>query len=400
VLWALGAFWGALGYVGAAGAVPNYVTRAWQSDEGLPGNTVTGVLQTRDGYLWISTYSGLARFDGVHFTVFDEHSTPTLANSRLTCLFEAPEGTLWIGHENGDVTRRRNGRFERVEVLAHWTSGKILSIATDEAGDAWLLHQDGLLARVRDGLVLEPEDGGAPNLVMGARTVDGTIWVARGGRVSKLEHGRLATMHFGLEPTNSFVQSIGASRDGGLWVVADWRVRKWKEGRWSEDRGASPWGVAPILTLLETRQGCLLAGTSQQGCCLLFPGRDLERLDFNRARSFPSDWITATCEDREGDLWVGTGGGGLVVVRPAKVQTLAPPDQWQGRPLLSACAGHDGAIWIGTEGAGLYRLRNGAWTSFLDGGRRHYSVRLVAGRGCPRQALGRHLGGRAVVATG
>jgi len=364
VLLALGACLGAVGYVGAAGAVPNYITRAWQSDEGLPGNTVTAVLQTRDGYLWVSTYSGLARFDGVHFTVFDEHSTAALANSRITCLFEAPDGTLWIGHENGDVTLRRDGRFERVEVLARWTSGKILSIATDESGEAWLLHQDGLLARVRDGLILEPESGGAANLVMGARTVDGAIWVARGGRVSKLEHGRLATMQFGLEPTNSFIQGIGASRDGGLWVVADWRVRKWKEGQWVEDRGASPWGVAPILTLLETRQGCLMAGTSQQGCCLLFPGRDLERLEFNRARGFPSDWITAACEDREGDLWVGTGGGGLVVVRPAKVQTLAPPDQWQGRPVLSACAGHDGAIWIGTEGAGLYRLRNGAWTNF------------------------------------
>lgn len=347
-----------------SGVVPSYVTRAWQSDEGLPGNAVTGVLQARDGYLWISTYSGLARFDGVRFTVFDDHNTPALASSRLTSLFEAADGTIWLGHESGEVTRCRNGRFEQVQVLAPWTSGKIVSIATDESGEAWLLHQDGLLARVRDGLVLKPEDGGAPNLVMLARSESGAIWVARGGRVSKLEHGRLTTEQFGLEPTNSFIQGIGAARDGGLWVVVGGRVRKWREGRWAEDRGASPWGAAPILTLLETREGFLVAGTSQQGCCLLFPGRDFERVEFNRARGFPSDWITSACEDREGDLWIGTGGGGVVVVRPGKVQTVAPPDQWQGRPLLSVCAGRDGTIWVGTEGAGLYRLRDGSWTNF------------------------------------
>jgi len=364
VLWALGVCFGALRYVGTAGAIPNYITRAWQSDEGLPANAVTGVLQARDGYLWISTYSGLARFDGVRFTVFDDHNTPALASSRITSLFEVGDGTLWIGHESGEVTCRRNGQFERVQVLAPWTSGKIVSIATDESGEAWLLHQDGLLARVRDGFVLEPEDGGAPNLVMLARSESGAIWVARGGRVSRLEHGRLNTERFDLELANSFIQGIGPARDGGLWVVVGGRVRKWKEGRWREDRGASPWGTAPVLTLMETREGCVMAGTSQQGCCLLFPGRDFERVEFSRARGFPSDWITSACEDREGDLWIGTGGGGLAVVRRGKVQTYAPPDQWQGRPLLSVCAGRDATIWVGTEGAGLYRLRNGTWTNF------------------------------------
>ncbi len=352
------------GRLSMASVAPIYVTRAWQSDEGLPGNAVTAVLQTWDGYLWISTYSGLARFDGVRFTTFDEHSASGLANSRITCLFEAADGTLWIGHENGEVSRCRNGRFERVEVLARWTSGKIVGIATDESSEAWLLHQDGLLARVRDGLVLEAENGGAPNLVMLARTGDGSIWVARGGRVSRLEHGRLTAVQFGSEPATRFIQGIGAGRDGGLWVVLDGRVRKWKAGRWAEDGVASPWGITPVLTLLETRQGSLVAGTSQRGCGLLFPGRDLEPVEFNRARGFPSDWITSACEDREGDVWIGTGGGGVVVVRPAKVQTLAPPDQWQGRPVLPVCAGSDGTMWIGTEGAGLYRLRNGAWTNF------------------------------------
>src|SRR5271169_6753036 len=84
-----------------APAAPNYLTRAWQVEQGLPQNKVTAVVQTRDGYVWVGTYNGLARFDGVRFTVFDENNTPELRSRRITSLFEADDGTLWIGTESG-----------------------------------------------------------------------------------------------------------------------------------------------------------------------------------------------------------------------------------------------------------------------------------------------------------
>ncbi len=86
-------------------AAPNYFIRAWQTENGLPQNSVTAMVQTRDGYLWLGTYSGLARFDGVRFTVFNDSNTPEMRDSRVTSLFEADDGTLWIGHEKwrGDL---------------------------------------------------------------------------------------------------------------------------------------------------------------------------------------------------------------------------------------------------------------------------------------------------------
>src|ERR1035441_7050139 len=74
-----------------------YATHHWLREDGLPQNAVTAVVQTRDGFIWIGTYSGLARFDGVRFTEFDS-STPGLASSRVTSLFESNDGALWIGH--------------------------------------------------------------------------------------------------------------------------------------------------------------------------------------------------------------------------------------------------------------------------------------------------------------
>jgi ligand-binding sensor domain-containing protein len=65
----------------------------------------------------ISFYSGLARFDGVRFTTFDENNTPEMRSSRVTSLFEAADGTLWIGDESGQVTRYRDGQFEAVPLM-------------------------------------------------------------------------------------------------------------------------------------------------------------------------------------------------------------------------------------------------------------------------------------------
>jgi ligand-binding sensor domain-containing protein len=74
--------------------VSDYVIHIWQAENGLPQNSVTSVIQTRDGYIWIGTYSALARFDGVRFTVFDTGNTPGMRSSRVTSLFEAKDGTL------------------------------------------------------------------------------------------------------------------------------------------------------------------------------------------------------------------------------------------------------------------------------------------------------------------
>src|ERR1035437_673768 len=104
-----------------ASAAPNYLVHGWQAEgeSGLPENKIMAVVQTRDGYLWLGTYSGLARFDGVRFTVFDNNNTPEMHDSSVTSLFEDEDGTLWIGHATGEISRFQSGRFQAVEVPAH-----------------------------------------------------------------------------------------------------------------------------------------------------------------------------------------------------------------------------------------------------------------------------------------
>lgn len=363
-----GLFWILVGAciasTGFAASLPNFITRVWKTDDGLPGSGVTAVIQSRDGYLWIGTRNGLARFDGVRFTVFDGSNTPEMQSPHVTSLFEDREGTLWIGHETGELTCYKERRFHAFHIPGAWHSGRIYSINADSAGDVWVLNDDRELVRVKDGLVISPLPDSAGHLLALTRCPAGGLWIQRNSEVAVLQDGQLKHSRFDESTVSRYIQGIGASRDGGLWVMTESRVRKWKDGRWTEDLGTAPWGLAVVDTLIETRGGYLAAATSDHGLCLIFPGKG--SLQFWRANGFPDDWITSVCEDREGNLWVGTGNSGLVMLRAGNITTVSPPDQWQGRRVLSVACGSDGTLWIGTEGAGLYSFHSGSWTNFAD----------------------------------
>ncbi len=77
-------------------AITQYVQDVWTSDHGLPQNTVNSIVQSRDGYLWLATFEGLVRFDGVQFTVHDKKNVPVLKSNQISRLLEVRDGSLWV----------------------------------------------------------------------------------------------------------------------------------------------------------------------------------------------------------------------------------------------------------------------------------------------------------------
>jgi signal transduction histidine kinase/ligand-binding sensor domain-containing protein len=345
---------------GLFAAEPHYFLRVWQREDGLPQNAVNAIVQTHDGYLWLGTYSGLARFDGVRFVGFDSGNTPEMRSSRVTSLFEDSVGNLWIGCETGDVSRYRDGKFEAMNLPPAWNGRKILAMTADDSGDIWGMGANGVLVRLRDGLILGSEAAGEEGASL-ARDENGVVWLAANGRISRLEHGRLSPVEFGDEAIERNAQGISSSRGGGVWVASNGQIRKWKKNAWSADLGQTPWGRGLTADMVETREGNLAAATVDLGLKLILADGGV--LSFARTNGMPSDWIRAICEDREGNLWVGTGNG-LVALRSGKVMRVDAPDQWEGRAVLSVSQGQGGALWVGTEGAGLYRLLDGKWSRF------------------------------------
>jgi signal transduction histidine kinase/ligand-binding sensor domain-containing protein len=362
-----------------ATGLPNYYTHFWQmGDQGLPENNVTTVVQTRDGYIWLGTRSGLARFDGVAFTVFNSSTTPEMRSSHVTSLFEADDGALWIGYHDGSVMKYQHGIFSSVQVPVQMHSGRIITLCSDAAGDVWVLNQNGELGRFRDGFVIPFPSTKTVHLLAVSKNPKGGFWVQRDEHVDLMVDGRLQSL-FGGDgtSTNGYVHGICATRDGGLWVALDRQMRKWKDGKWTEDFGPVPWDWVPSYDTIETKAGYLAVATADHGLYLVAPGQ--WALQFCRTNGFSSDWINSMCEDREGNLWVGTGNGGLAILRVVNFRTFSPPDQWQGRAVLSVEAGKDGSLWAGTEGAGLYRFHNDNWTNYINtSGLLHYYVWSVA----------------------
>ncbi|MBC8094918.1 MAG: hypothetical protein H7Y43_03805, partial [Akkermansiaceae bacterium] len=347
-----------------AAALPSYFTRVFRNEDGLPQNSVTAVVQTRDGYLWVGTYDGLTRFDGDSFTVFnaDKSNTPEMRSSRVVSLFEDDDGTLWIGHETGELTRYQNGAFQAVDFRPTWENRKIAGIGSDQSGKLWLVNDDGRLAAMSGETLSVPNPGTATKIASMTRAARGQIWISYAGEVFSLTNNQLVGLSTNAETLGGYVTGMAASRDGGLWLVSGGNIRKWKEGGLVADFGPSPWDQSSISALVETRSGGLAVGTLERGLFLVFPGRGV--IHFDRSNGFPHDWTRCLVEDSEGTLWAGTGNGGLVALRAGKVTTLNPPDMWRERDVLSTTQARDGSLWVASEGAGLYRFLDGQWAHF------------------------------------
>ena len=356
-----------LGFAAGAGEsqLPNFFPRSWKTEEGLPDNAVTAVVQTRDGYLWVGTYGGLARFDGVHFKVFNSAGTPALQSDRVTSLFEDAQGTLWIGHERGDLTCYRDGKFEAQAVHETGARRKITAIGADQDGDIWMLNEEGTLVRARDGATCAlPNNDGVAQLAQDGR---GRLWVASGGQLATEQNGQLSLLTNTNDSPNGigyYVLGICPSRDGELWILSTGQARKWDGQAVTESRNTNPANTAAAVAMVETKSGLLAIGTSNDGIYLLSPNGTV--LHFNHANGFANDWIRCLLEDREGTLWVGAGSDGLIALRPGKIETLGPPDHWQGCVPLSVATAPDGALWVGSEGAGIYRFLDGKWDHFTE----------------------------------
>jgi ligand-binding sensor domain-containing protein len=277
----------------ADAGLPPYVIRTWRTDDGLPQNAVTSVVQTKDGYIWVGTYSGLARFDGVHFHIFNSGNTPTLRSGRITSLFEDPAGTLWIGSEIGELTAYDPlSQFRAIDIGSAWGRQKIIAIRLDQAGEMWLADADGMLMRLKDGLRLEPKSGKALNLVNVASDSRGNNWVLRDGVASALKQGRLIPQ-FGGDPTNAYVQGICSGRQGGIWVSSEGKLWRENPDLTTNGYGAAPWDMVPLMVLLETSTGMLAAGTQDHGLFIVRPGEAVLKLC--RTNGLPTDWISCLC---------------------------------------------------------------------------------------------------------
>jgi len=396
-----------LGPGGAARALSQYKVDSWQTEQGLPLNTVQALYQSHDGYLWVGTAGGLARFDGVRFTCFDARQAPSMASEPVFGFMEDAQQNLWIGHSKGAAIYRK-GSFQAMfgsEVtdgrrvwafaqaadgviwaatengLVRWEQGpgkgatrlyqqadglptnRLRTLAFDRAGTLWIGTSGGGLVALAAGRfrTLGPEQG-FPHLQVRHVIADpaGGIWAATaGGGLARVEEDgriRVYTVADGL-PTDQLT-SLARDAQGALWI-GSWGAgvsRMLEDGRFSTISSANGLAGDQIWSVQADREGSIWIGTWVGG---------LNRLR-NRAfgvlgtpEGLSHDNVRAVLHGRQGVTWVSTSGGGLNRIEGQRISALRKADGLPTDEISSLLEDRDGALWIGSYTAGVARLQGG-----------------------------------------
>ena len=161
-------------------AVTQYVLDSWRAPDDLPHDDVTALVQTRDGYLWVGTVEGLARFDGVRSVVFDKSNTPAFANNWVKALAEDRAGRLWIGTFGGGLVCREGDRFVRYGAEQGIPQDVITGLYEDREGRMWVGTHGGGFYRLNGGrFTREPGTEAAEKSSVRAFVEDraGALWI-------------------------------------------------------------------------------------------------------------------------------------------------------------------------------------------------------------------------------
>lgn len=316
---------------------PQYDVSHWDADSGLPQNSVNRILQTSDGYIWMTTFGGIARFDGVRFKVFNTENTPELRSNRWVGLYEDAQGVLWLGSADHEVYRYDNGVFTRLD-----SAGALNRPLGDFAPlpDGALLLESVPPVVMRDGAFTpSPDESFEPDLMIVDHEMQ-AVWqsnnyhvAGRGDRTRVLElnpkHERRSGVvntkipeHFNVYKTAILREDDGEGGERVIFARSD--------GGIVQGRVAERSGVIRDLRVLRKEEKYLNIGSLMR--------------------------------DDEGNLWVGTVDMGVVKMRPRGVR------RYVRLPTHTVQLGPDGKKWVYLDGRfnykGLMRVEN-AGVEFL-----------------------------------
>ena len=342
-------------------ATPHYLPqdltmRIWDKRQGLPDDSVTSVLQTRDGYLWVGTAGGLARFDGVRFAAVNRPDDRPGHSLWVTALCEDDDSRLWIGTQGGGLWCYDNGQLVPFRGKSGTLSDTINSIAEDSAGNLWLGTPTGLIRLRKDRPTTFTVKEGLPSDFVSNVHVarSGTIWITTHAGTCQLKNDKIIPFPFQTDSPGRNPESLGIYEDrgGNLWAFGDTYLINLTEGKHlNHFGGGETTSSTRIWSLCEGNHGELWIGTSGRG---LYCFVDDKFLPITLRNGGLTSDVRSLCEDREGNLWLGTYGGGLVRLQPRNVRLLDASAGLPDRPSICVALNSQGQTWLGVERGGLY----------------------------------------------
>ena len=336
-----------------------FVSKQWGMSEGLPQSSVNDVIQTRDGYLWLATFGGLARFDGVSFTVFNRTSKPKLQSDRTLRLFETRGGDLWFTAEGG-LLRKGPNNFSTYSIDDEGISYAPTMMAEDSSSRLWI-SANAKPYRFDGSRLIRVQVQDDPSSVARALREPGGAWIVHRHSILRTVGDsvvRIADLSNIL--TSNIIEVAEFPRGSGqLWLATNRDgVVRWDGGkvtRFTEQDGL-PSNF--ILQVSVDSRGRLWVGCYNG--LAQFDGRKF-RVVRTIGRRYDSEF-NRVFVDREKNIWVGTPANGLHRLRRPVLTPIGRADGLLEEKMLSLAHRGDGSMLFGTNCGGVYEWKNGRAT--------------------------------------
>ncbi len=380
----------------------------YTTENGLPQASVLSIVQTDDGYLWMGTYNGLARFDGVGFSIFTKSNTPEIKNNSINALCNGNKGSLWIGTPKGLLLYQR-GRFRHFSKKDGLAGDFVLALYQEGSGLLWVGTTQGLSCLTNSGEIVEtgkmdekpPPQTNTPNgksfsnpphikspkfknytaqnglchNYIAALTGDGSgvLWIGTFGGMSRLKENRFTSFTPAEGLPGEDIRALCLDREGVLWIgLSGSGLVKFQDGRFQVLSQGEPIrrpgqpeqigrldhiGDNDVRSIFQDRWGVTWIGTSKKG---IYRYRNGTFSTLASKVGLLTSSIRSICEDREGSLWVGTKQG-LYRLKDEKFIVYNRRNGLPAEHIRSVFQDRQGSIWIGTAGKGLVRFQEGVF---------------------------------------
>jgi signal transduction histidine kinase/CheY-like chemotaxis protein/streptogramin lyase len=334
-----------------------WMPRVYSTENGLPQYTVRAITQTDDGYLWLGSYGGLTRFDGIRFVTFNKSNTPEFEHNTVQVLLKDRSNRLWIGSSKG-LLLYDHGKFKRFSSKDGLTSNNIMSLYQDTSGGLWIGTTHGLNYRENDTFIsYSPDTGGTHyHITAICEASDGYLWIGtEGGGLYRFKQGIFEAYSGSQGLPGKEVWALSKDKNGDMWIGTTDGLVLYRQGKfypYSENHGLR--GLT-VHCLHQGQDDILWVPTTQGG---------LNRIKNGTIHQVNTIENLSTCrpeyvfQDREGSLWLGTNQCGVFQLTKPKFFFYGEHTGLPPKPVRPLLGDNEGTMWIGTIGGSLVRIKN------------------------------------------
>jgi len=348
--------------------ISQYAHTAWTVRDGFSVGTIFAMAQTPDGYLWLGAEFGLFRFDGIHRVPWQPPAGEHLPSAPYSLLVTR-DGTLWIGTFSGLVSWT-GGTLNRYPELG---TQFVTSLLEDREGTVWAgtlggspRTPTGRLCAIRSGMAqCQLNDGAFGSFVWSlGEDSSGVLWAGAESGLWRWKPGPPRRFRTSGMRIDDLVKAedgrlLIGMRGAGLRQLAGDKIEVHPIHGAVNPNAVMPDRDVDSNKLLRDRDGGLWIGTHARGLVHVYHGRtDV----FRKSDGLSGDIIAGLFEDREGNIWVSTSGG-LDRFRELPVTTISPKQGLASDFTSSVIAAKDGSVWVATHD-GLTRWHSGQITIF------------------------------------